>query len=320
MARKKTMKVVKSKKEKKLGVAEKKRRYDLPLSNSEGTDFLILLVALMTFLATAALTASFALNAMGQRWSSGLENKATIEIPAEAQSGTLRTAEKIKRLTNQAADLTSDFEGVESATIMDEAAIEELIAPWLGNGAALEGIPLPGLIAVEFSDGPEIDFTTLRNALKNIEPDIRLDMHEGWLGDILRFTGTLQLAAAIIVLLIGATTVIAIAGAIRARIAIHKADVELLHLMGATDHYICRQFLRHAVILTFKGSFVGLVIGALTLFVLNILAAKAGNTLIPDFTLSSLQMGVLACIPLIACIIGGYTARYTVLRSLSQMP
>ena len=40
--------------DRKLGIAEGKGRYDLPLNQSAGTHFLTLLVALMTFLAMMA--------------------------------------------------------------------------------------------------------------------------------------------------------------------------------------------------------------------------------------------------------------------------
>ena len=55
------------KKDRKLGVAEGKRLYDLPLDKTEGSGFLIMLIALMSFLAIMAIASSFALGAMTQR-------------------------------------------------------------------------------------------------------------------------------------------------------------------------------------------------------------------------------------------------------------
>ena len=66
-----------------LGVSKKKRDYDLPLNKGSGGQFLSTLIALMTFLAILALSASFTLSEMTSRWVSGLENKASVEIPAE---------------------------------------------------------------------------------------------------------------------------------------------------------------------------------------------------------------------------------------------
>ena len=56
--------------DRKLSVAQGKRIYDLPLNKSEGTGFLVLLISLMSFLACISLTASFALDEVGRRWSS----------------------------------------------------------------------------------------------------------------------------------------------------------------------------------------------------------------------------------------------------------
>jgi len=69
-------------KNRRLGVAHQTRKYDLPLEKGQGGRFLKILMGLMTLLAMFAFVASFALSAMTERWSSGLSNKATIEIPA----------------------------------------------------------------------------------------------------------------------------------------------------------------------------------------------------------------------------------------------
>ncbi len=45
------------------------RQYDLPLDNSEDSRFLILLIALMSFLAVLALSGTIALNSMTNKWS-----------------------------------------------------------------------------------------------------------------------------------------------------------------------------------------------------------------------------------------------------------
>src|SRR5690606_39799746 len=70
-----------------LGVARGKRRYDLPLSGSSSNNFLRLLIALMTVLGMLALSASFALSAMTDRWSGGLQDKVSVEIPAADSGG-----------------------------------------------------------------------------------------------------------------------------------------------------------------------------------------------------------------------------------------
>src|SRR6056297_3589778 len=84
-----------------MGVATGTRQYDLPLNKDKGNNFLMLLMALMTIMGVFALTGTFALSAMKERWTSGLENKATIEIPAQDENGVLLQTETINRLADK---------------------------------------------------------------------------------------------------------------------------------------------------------------------------------------------------------------------------
>jgi cell division transport system permease protein len=147
-----------------------------------------------------------------------------------------------------------------------------------------------------------------------------MDTHEEWLNDLLRFTGALNLAAIILALVIGVTMVTAVGGAVRSRLAIHRAEVELLHLMGASDRYITRQFQRHSLILALRGGFIGAVFGALFLVLIGWVAGQMGVAILPDFRLDPVQMMLLAMIPLVAGLIATVTARWTVTRVLTTFP
>ena len=48
-----------SSKDKRLGISQDRHKYDLPLNHDEGAKFLVLLIALMSFLAVMALAFSF---------------------------------------------------------------------------------------------------------------------------------------------------------------------------------------------------------------------------------------------------------------------
>lgn len=308
------------KKERALGVARGKRRYDLPLNKSSGTGFLILLICLMTFLAILALAASFALSAMTDRWSSGLENRVTIELPAEAASGRILTPEEIQRLSAKADELLTTHPGVLSTHVMTSEEIRALVKPWLGEDLLLNKIPLPGLIAVEVEDSGPKAMHLLQEKLRTIHKTARIDTHEEWLTDLLRFTGALQFAAALLTIVIGLTTITAIAGGVRSRMAINHKEVELLHLMGARDNYISRQFQRHSLILAFQGAFLGTFAGAIALVIIGWISGEMGVNLLPDFRMSLSQIMVLALLPFAVALIATLTARQTVLKVLSQMP
>lgn len=130
----------------------------------------------------------------------------------------------------------------------------------------------------------------------------------------------MKLAAIVLAIVIGLTTLTAVSGAVRARMAVHRAEVELLHLMGASDRYITRQFQRHSMIIGLRGGAAGAVAGAIVLVIIGWVAGKMGVAILPDFKLSPAQMLMLGMIPLIAAGIATISARWTVTRVLGTFP
>lgn len=308
------------KKDRRLGVSDGKRRYDLPLNKGQGTGFLVLLIGLMTFLAILALTGSFSLKAMGERWSSGLENKLTIEIRAETPAGKILPASEIQEQAEEITAVLNRNQIVEKATLLGKPEIKELISPWLGEDVVLRDIPLPGLISVELKESTPDGLESIEKAIHAIAPNARLDTHESWLNDLLNLTGALQFATLAVTLIIAFTTIIAIAGGIRSRMALHKAEVELLHLMGAKDDYITKQFQRHAVILALQGSAIGTILGLLCVTTLWLFAGNSDGGVIPNLSLKPSEIAFLILTPALVCALSALTARVTVLRVLTRMP
>ena len=307
-------------KTKKLGVADGKGRYDLPLNQGTGARFMILLVGLMTFLAMIALMATFILNDITAHWSSGLENRLTIEIPAVDKDGNIRKNDDIKALSQDVKNALIADTNIKTIEIMQQDEIQELVSPWLGDDIVLEDMPLPGLISLHLKQRDEEKLQAIKSAVKNVASDITVDAHESWLSDILSLAGSLKISAALVTLIIGFTTVTAIAGAIRSRMAEHQADIELLHLMGASDLYITKQLQRHAVILTVKGAFYGVAGGFLVLGLLYLIGQSQSEGLLPQTSFSGLQTLTLVALPVILGAIAAQTARVTVLRVLGEMP
>ncbi len=308
------------KKERVLGVAKETRRYDLPLGQGEGNDFLRLLICLMSILGMLALSASFALQAMTKRWSDGLEGKISVEIPAADSDGNIIKAGIVQSMTDEAAKILSAHPDVSEAKISQEQDVKKLLAPWLGEDFSTESIPLPGLISVTFRKDSKPDMDFLARQIREAAPQAKIDTHESWLNDVLRFTGALQFAAALLTLIIGATTLVAVAGGVRSKLSENKEELELLHLMGASDSYIAKQIQRHTMMLSLQGGFVGVLAGALVLVVVGLIAGKIGVNLIPDFRLSDMQKIMLLLMPLPITLLAMGTARWTVLRVLTKMP
>lgn len=306
--------------EKTLGVAKKTRRYDLPLTKGNGGNFLKTLIALMTFLAMLGLASTFALSEMTDRWSQGLKNKASVEVPAKDIRGNLIEKEQLSSLTDRVYKYLQEYPAVDTVEKMSEEEIIALVAPWLGDDLTYENIPLPGILSVSFKQDVAFDVQSLQNKLGMIAPQIRLDTHASWLSNVLRFTGALNLAAMLITIVIGITTIVAVAGAVQSRMAVYHEELELLHLMGAADSYISRQLQRYMLFLGFQGAAIGALVGGFVLFLVGLLAGEMDVSLLPDFSLSGFQLFLLILTPLLVALLGMLTARHTVLRVLAQMP
>lgn len=294
--------------------------YDLPFGSDSDRGFLLLLVGLMSFLAVLACAGTLSLHAMTQRWSSGLENKITIEIKAEDQDGTVLSPETISLETEKVAQMLQKNPLVKSYEPLGDKEIRKLVSPWLGEDFSLEEIPLPGLIAVELNSATTEDVEKLTQAVHALSPTSYVDTHREWLQDILRFTGTLQGVALLVALIVALTTIAGISGGVRSRMAIHKDQVEILHLIGAPDTYIARQFQWYAVIIAFLGSLLGTAAGLAMAALILFITGQSGTPLIPQISLNGTSLALFCVLPLIASGIAGATARLTVLRTLSLMP
>ncbi|QQG35615.1 MAG: permease [Micavibrio aeruginosavorus] len=310
------------KKEKTLGKVYGKRRYDLPLNNNANSRFLVILIGLMSFLATLGLSAFFTLGAMSQRWISGLENNLTLEIPAETSEGRLLSLDEMNNLTQAAASILTSYPDVARYNVMDREEIQNLVEPWLGKGAlSADSFPLPGLISIKVKD--QASRQSVESLAKKIEdtiPGARLDTHESWLKDVLRFTNALRFSTTVLLTVIAVTTVIAVAGAVNASLSAHHTDVELLHLMGAADSYISRQFQRHALLLGLAGSAAGAMIGLLGVTAIDWLAGEMEIYTSPQQYTSLPQTIGTAMVPAVIALLAMATARQTVLHELAKMP
>lgn len=309
-----------TKKDRSLGVAREKRKYDLPLNKGSGGSFLKILMGLMTILAIFALSASFALSEMTQRWTSGLENKATIEIPAEDKNGSIIEQAAVDKSALDIHSFLKSHPDIETSEIMQPQEIKDLVSPWLGNEITFENVPLPGIISVEFKEDKEINYSALESRLKSFGEHVRLDTHGTWLNDLLKFTDVLNFAAILISTLIGITTIVAVAGAVQARMAVYNEELELLHLMGAGDRYITSQLQRYSFIACLQGSAIGAVIGLILIYIVGWSLRQQGISLLPDFDLNFIQIFILIMLPFFIGLLAMLTARQTVLRVLSKMP
>lgn len=292
-------------------IAHRKSGYDIPLHTRLGTEFLVMLIALMTYLLLLSASGSIGLGHMADKWVSGLENAMTIEIPASenAQKQAEKLAEKLPKI---------DY--VKTARVLTQSEIGDMLSPWLGNDTSvLSDLPLPTLVSVELTKRTPATTLSIKNTVNSTAPEAIVDSHEAWLVDLLKLTNGLRVTALIVFGLILFVTSFVIAGAVRSRMAMHQRELELLHTMGATDKYISLQFIRYIFSQTTKGLGFGILAGLMTFIFFAVFTNQSTGTL-PELKMGQIDWIILASIPFLLLVIGTFTARQTVYSVLNEMP
>jgi cell division transport system permease protein len=288
---------------------------DLPLTADAATRYLPWVLGLMVYLATLALAGALALDTLSERWHVGLAGTLTVQLAAPADG---RPESRAAR-RDQALALLRAAPEVASAEPLDDAAVDRLLAPWLGDIAGTD-LPLPDLIAVTLRPGAEAAAPALAERLSAALPEVTLDDHKRWLADFLGLLGTARLVAAILLGLVIAAAVTSVVFVTRTGLAIHRPVIDIVHLIGATDGYIAREFQAHAFRLGLLGGLGGLALAAFTLLLIGWLVSGVAAALLPPLRLAGWQWALLALLPLAAALLALATARWTVLRSLRRTP
>ncbi len=294
-------------------------RSDLPLDRDALSRFLPWLIAFMVYLAILALAGMLVLNAIAGRWDKGITGTLTVQIPP-AEGSPAEAAEADARNLRQALAILRGSAGVARAEVIDESHVMALLEPWLGPSLVAGELPLPRLIDVELKPGAAVDVGFLADKLGQAVPGVAVDDHRVWLDRLVRLIRTVEALAAAVLALIGLVTVGTVIFTTRTGLVIHHEAIEVLHLIGAQDTYVARQFASRALGLGLRGGLIGLALAVPTLLGIGTLAARMEAGLLPDLSLAPGHWVVLACLPLVVAGIAMLTARLTVLRTLSRMP
>ncbi len=295
-------------------MAKKRKRQAVPLDRDASGRYLPLLVAIMVYLAALALAGAISVNKLAERWDSGLSGALTVQIPAGSAA-----AEDGPALDALVTALRAS-PGVLSVEPMDKTEITALLEPWLGDSVAAGDLPLPRLVAVTVEPGATPDIEGLRAQLQDLAPGSQLEDHQRWLARLLDLARAVEIMAGVVVLLVLLAACIMVTFVTRMGLAAHEQAIELLHLIGAQDSYVARQFQNRALSLGLRGGILGLLCAVPTLYLARLLLQRIDSGLLPELTLRSWEWAIVILLPVAAALVTMVTARVTVLRTLARMP
>jgi cell division transport system permease protein len=211
---------------------------------------LVTVIAIMTFLASLAAGAAFLVSDASHGWSDTITREMTIQVrPAPGRD--------IEADVAKAAALARATAGIAEVNVFSKEQSERLLEPWLGNGLALDELPIPRLIVLELVPDGHPDLQALRTALASALPSASLDDHRVWLDRLAAMAQTLVLIATLIFVLVLVAMALAVAFATSGAMADNREVVAVLHFVGARDRFIAREFQRHFQKLGLKGGVIG---------------------------------------------------------------
>ena len=295
------------------------RRSDLPITDDATSRFLPWLIAPMVFLCAVALASVFVLSGLIGRWDRDVSGTLTVEIAAAAgEAGA--AAERTRDRVAQAIALLKATPGITRARPLSQDQLVALLAPWLGNSDLLSELPLPALIDVSIEAGAAVDLDGLSRKLAESVPGASLDDHRIWLAKLIDLSRSIEWLAIGIVVLIGGVTSATVVYATRTGMAVHREVIEVLHLIGATDDYIARQFAHRAFILGLRGGLFGLALNLPILIAIGVGAKRMEGGFLADLSLPLIGWAAVLALPAFAAALAMLTARATVHGTLARMP
>jgi cell division transport system permease protein len=295
----------------------RRKSADVPLAKGVSDRFLPWLIAFMVYFVALAAISATTMHKVVEHWDRGLSGELTVEVPPP-DAGAAET-ERRGRI-DRVVQILERTVGVAEIVVYGDQDIAELLEPWLGSGLAEQDLPLPGMIAVTVDTDAPPDVAVLARRLEAAVPGTLLDDHKRWLGKLLDLARFVQIFAGAIVLLVGGIAVMAVVFVTRTGLSVHREVIEILHLIGARDPYIARQFQRHALRLGLRGGVTGSVLALATLLAVGQALGQVESALPPVLSLSLAEWSVLALLPFVTTAVAMVTARATVLGTLARMP
>ncbi len=236
--------------------------------NTVSGNALTVIIAIMSFLACLTLGAVTLVRDASRDWQLDVEREITIQVrPIDGVDTATESA--------KAAAIARQTPGIASVQVLDDDANARLLEPWLGSGLDLSDLPIPRLIVVKLASPGSADMSALAASLSSQVKGAIVDDHAGWASRLQSMANVTVFAGLAILALVFVATVLSVIFATRGAMAINSGVVSVLHIVGAEDGFIAREFQRHFLLLGLRGGLIGAAAAALLFATLSFVVVPA---------------------------------------------
>ena len=260
-----------------------------------------LLIAIMTFVMVVVAATGLALANTASVVKAGVDNRYSIQI----SDGQARAA--------AAAAGARAQPGVARVRQVSPEDLRRTLERWLGPASREADLPIPAIIDVDLR--PDADSAKVGAAIEAAVPGARFIAHRSSLEPLLKALRGLTLLALGLVLLIALASAAAIVLAARGALDTHRATIEVMHGIGATDQQVVRLFVRQIAIDALLGGVAGAAAAGLIIVV--IVGGAGTATLLSDAPpLQWKDALLLLVLPIAIALLATRVARGALVRAL----
>jgi cell division transport system permease protein len=270
------------------------------------------IIAIMMVLAILAAAAGLSLGNAARQLDADLEGRVTIQVIAPQAP---RRAAEVRAVEAELGKLAA----VAGFQKIGDAEMEALLDPWFGADGIDPDMPIPALIDVRLKRSTTADLDTLRSRIAAVAPSARFDRHAQWLAPLASLIGSLRWLSLLLLVLMAAAAAAVVVLAARAALNTHRATIEVMHLLGASDAQIANLFQRRLALDALFGCGVGFLVALIAMILVGGRIGAIGSDLLGGAGLGWAGWLTILLLPLAGVAVATLAARFTVLAALRQM-
>jgi len=269
-------------------------------------------IAIMMFLAVLAAAAALGISHAASAMQGAIAGRITVQLVEANPDARARERSAIANELRQQSYVTE-------VTEVGDTELRNLLTPWLGSEGLDGDLPVPALIDATLADTSPAIVAEIERSVKKLAPNARVDRHSDWLGPLGGLLEALRWLAVTLVFLTAAATAAAVILGARAALDQHRATIDVMHLMGATDRQISRLFERRVAQDAISGSVLGFLVAILALIIIGWRIDAVQSALVGGTTLGLFDWFLVGLLPVAGVGLAIGAARITVLRSLARI-
>lgn len=213
---------------------------NIPISSTVIGRYLPWILGIMVLFVILIVEVYFIFGATVNKWEENVQGTLTIQIPYTTQESASNT--NYQQQVDEIFAILSNIDAIQQVQVVKDETLLGMIEPWFGKLDDATLLPIPKLMEVILKPDAEIDIGIIEHDLQAIHPDVQINDHSAWLKPTLSFFHSIQFFSIFLIILIALASVFTIILAVKMGVVANIQTIEILHLMGAEDYYIAREF------------------------------------------------------------------------------